>query len=365
MKNSSHEYWMRQALKLAEKGRCSVSPNPMVGACVIRNGKKAGEGYHEKYGEPHAEVHALRRAAKLAHGATLYVTLEPCSTWGKTPPCVAAIVKAGIRHVVIGAYDPNSKNHGKGVKALRKSGVKVTIGILAEEVARQNESFFKWTKTGLPFVTVKMAQSLDGKIAAANGSSRWISSPPARQFVHRLRAEHDAILIGKNTLLIDNPKLSPRFKIKNLLPGKPWRIVMDPRLEASPRARIFQGDQLTIRAIPEKKMKAFGKKARGVLLPVAEKKGRLDLKDLLKKCSSLGVAKILVEGGGETVWSLLREGLVDKAYWIVAPKIIGGKSAKTSVEGEGVLNPNRAIPCHVQSVSPLGEDWLFELSFKN
>ncbi|MBI3307142.1 MAG: bifunctional diaminohydroxyphosphoribosylaminopyrimidine deaminase/5-amino-6-(5-phosphoribosylamino)uracil reductase RibD [Candidatus Omnitrophica bacterium] len=364
MPNRLHESWMREALRLAAKGRFTVSPNPMVGACGVKAGRKVGEGFHEKYGGPHAEIHALRRMGKKSRGATLYVTLEPCSTWGKTPPCVAAIVKAGIRHVVVGSYDPNPKNHGRGIQALRKNSIKVTLGVLDKEVQKQNESFFKLVKTGLPFVTVKMAQSLDGKIAATNGSSRWISSPPARDFVHRLRAEQDAILIGKNTLLKDNPKLSPRIKIKNTMPGKPWRIVMDSQLEASPRARIFQGDQLTLRAASVKKIKSFKNKAQGILLPVNEKKGRLDLKDLLKKCAALGAAKILVEGGGETVWSLLNEGLVDKAYWIMAPKIIGGRRAKTSVEGEGVVNPNRAMPCTVESVSKLGEDWLFELKFK-
>ena len=380
MKNPFHEKWMRRALELAERGRLGTSPNPMVGACIVSNGRIAGEGWHQKYGGDHAETHALKAAGSRAKGASLYVTLEPCSTWGETPPCAASIINAGIRYVFIGSLDPNPKHHGKGVAALRKEGIRVMPGILAEEVRRQNESFFIHITTGLPFVTLKMAQSLDGKIASRTGRSRWITSKSARGFVHRLRAEQDAILVGKNTLLRDDPALMPRVKVKNADPLKPWRVALDPHFEISPKARIFKGEQLTILAVSEKKMKApvilrpqaeesrkilrFAQddkvKKGSVIIPVKEENGCLQMKDLLKKLGALGVARLLVEGGGELAWSLLSEKRVNKICWIVAPTFIGGREAKTSVEGIGFENPGQAIRLKIDTVSKLGEDWLFE-----
>lgn len=366
MKNPLHEKWMRRALELAERGRIGTSPNPMVGACVISNGRVAGEGWHQKYGGDHAETPALKAAGSRAKGASLYVTLEPCSTWGKTPPCAASIIKAGIRNVFIGSPDPNPQNHGKGIAALRKEGIRVTSGILAEEVRRQNESFFQYIKTGLPFVTLKMAQSLDGKIASRTGRSRWITSIPARKFVHKLRVEQDAILVGKNTLLKDDPALMPRIQVKNGDPLKPWRIAMDPHFEVSRKARIFKGEQLTLIAVSESRhsrnpLQRSSPLGSGMtLLPIKEKNGGLQIKDLLKKLGALGVARLLVEGGGELAWSLLSEKHVNKIYWIMAPTFIGGREAKTSVEGPGFENPGQAIRFKIDTVSKLGEDWLFE-----
>ncbi len=360
----NHEKWMRSAIRLAQKGKCAVSPNPMVGACVVRNAKLMGSGYHACYGSEHAEIMALRRAGTRAAGGTLYVTLEPCSTWGKTPPCVAAVIRSEIRHVVIGSLDPNPRNHGRGVRALRNAGIRVTVGVLGRLIEEQNGWFFKYVKRKLPYVTLKMAQSLDGKIATRTGRSRWISSPASRDFVHRLRSEQDAVLVGKNTLYQDNPLLSPRIRIKHQQPGKPWRIALDPEGTVSPAARIFRGDQLTLLAVSEACLKKRHSSAYpAILLPVRLRRGRLDLMALLKKLAALGVAKLLVEGGGETAWSLLELGLVDRAYWIVAPKLIGGRLAKTSVEGDGVRDPNRALVPRKTKVSRLGEDYLFELKF--
>jgi len=336
----------------------------MVGACVVRRGRLVGEGYHRFYGGAHAEILALKNAAGKTRGATLYVSLEPCATWGKTPPCVSEIVRAGVRRVVVGALDPNPKNHGRGIRVLKRLRISVTAGVLAEEALKRNEAFVKWVKKRMPFVTLKMAQSLDGKIATRTGRSRGISSPAARRFVRRLRGEQDAILIGKNTLLADNPKLSPPLTGMRPLPGKPWRIALDPDSEVSAGARIFQGKQLTLIAVSEKKAKDRLSRRKGLtLILVPEKKGRLDLKNLLRQLASLGVAKLLVEGGGETAWSLLSQGLVDKAYWIVAPKIIGGRSAKTSVEGKGVRLPQEAMGCRPVKISRLGEDLLLESAF--
>ncbi|MSR77582.1 MAG: bifunctional diaminohydroxyphosphoribosylaminopyrimidine deaminase/5-amino-6-(5-phosphoribosylamino)uracil reductase RibD [Candidatus Omnitrophica bacterium] len=360
---SRNEAWMKQALERAWQGRFRVSPNPLVGACLVRNHRLITEGFHAEYGADHAEVVALKKAGKKTLGATLYVTLEPCSTWGKTPPCIQAILDAGIREVVIGALDPNPLHHGKGIAALRKAGVKVSFGILAEEVKKQNEYFFKYARTGLPFVTLKMAQSLDGKIATREKKSRWITGKTARNFVHALRAEQDAILVGRNTLLTDDPRLIPVGFEKKCRPEKPWRVVLDPRLEAPVSAKVFNEGPLTIRVISEKiLLQKRGKKdpLRGTLLPVPEtKSGRLDLKILLKKLGTLGIAKLLVEGGGELAWSLLEARLVDQLIWITAPKIIGGRSAVTSVEGSGFSDPNQALNLNIVRSEPLGEDWLF------
>ena len=361
---SLDERWIRRALELAWRGRYTTSPNPMVGACVVRSGRLAGEGYHRAFGADHAEVEAIKKAGRRAQGATLYVTLEPCSTWGKTPPCVGDILKAGIRRVVVGALDPNPKNYGRGIKAMRREGVEVKSGVLAEEVKKQNESFFKRVKTGLPFVTLKMAQSLDGKIAAVTGKSRWISSKPARRFVHELRAGQDAIMVGRNTFLRDNPLLSPRILSGKLRPGRPWRIAIARAADLSKRARIFKGPQLTLIALAEKELGRLKKsKTGGIYLGIPEKKGQIDLRILLERLASLGVGKLLAEGGGELAWSLLSAKLVDRIYWIVAPKILGGRGAKSSVEGEGVPDPSRAFVPKSLTVSPLGEDWLFEGNF--
>lgn len=356
------ERWMARAVALAEKGRCTVSPNPMVGSCIVRGGRLVSEGWHERYGADHAEVMALRLAKGRARGAVLYITLEPCSSWGKTPPCVEAVLAARPGRVVIGSADPNPENHGAGIRLLKKAGIRVTVGILAAAVEKQNAAFYKYTATGRPFVTLKMAQSLDGKIAATGGESRWISSPVSRRFVHRLRAEQDAVLVGKNTLLRDNPFLSPRVRLP-LNPGKPWRVALDRSFSVRPGARIFSGDQVTLLAVSEKNIKkiASRKLPPGAgLLPVAEKRGQLDVRDLVAKLGALGAAKILVEGGGETAWSFLSAGCVDKILWIVAPTLMGGREAKTSVEGDGVKEPSAAIKLRNLQWSRLGPDLLCE-----
>lgn len=353
------EKWMKRALWLAEKGAPHTSPNPLVGAVVVRNGKVIGEGYHAHFGGAHAEINALRKAGmRRARGATLYVTLEPCSTWGKTPPCVDTILASRLSRVVIGSLDPNPQNRRGGIRKLKKAGMKMKTGVLSREVERQNQAFFKRMRQGYPFVTLKMAQSLDGKIATPRGESRWISSSASRQFVHRLRAECDAVLVGKNTALQDNPRLEAKRGEE-----KPWRIVLDPALELGRRARIFEGPQLTFVAVSEKKLKLplpFSRDTHRIFIPLPERKGRLDLKALLKQLASLGVNHLLVEGGGELAWSLIRERLVDRFLWIVAPKIIGGRQAKTSVEGEGIEKLEKAFSLKWEKIYRLGTDWIFE-----
>jgi diaminohydroxyphosphoribosylaminopyrimidine deaminase / 5-amino-6-(5-phosphoribosylamino)uracil reductase len=363
------EVWMKRALALAERGRFGVSPNPMVGACVISKGKLVGSGFHETFGGPHAEPNALAKAGKRARGATLYVTLEPCATWQKTPPCAPLIKEKGIKKVVIGCLDPNPLNRGKGVRFFREQGIDVKIGILEDEVRKQNEGFFKSMAEKRPFVTLKMAQTLDGKIATREGLSRWISSPPSREFVHKLRASHEAVLVGKNTFYQDDPRLTVPKGSRSLAAGKPWKIVMISSRGWSSRARIFGDDRLTILVFPEKELKTIAKKAEAqkgtlMLLPVKEKNGRIEVRALLGKLASLGVTKLLVEGGGELAWSFLEAGCVDRAFWILAPKVFGGQNAKTSVEGLGVKTPDQAFFFKTAKMTRSGDDWIFEGAFQ-
>jgi diaminohydroxyphosphoribosylaminopyrimidine deaminase/5-amino-6-(5-phosphoribosylamino)uracil reductase len=364
----SDEVWMRRALALAEKGRFRVSPNPMVGACIVSNGKLVGSGFHEKFGGPHAEPNALAKAGKKSRGATLYVTLEPCATWQKTPPCAPLIKENGIKTVVIGCLDPNPLNCGKGVRFLREQGISVKVGVLEEAVRQQNEGFFKYMTAKRPFVTLKMAQTLDGKIATWEGLSRWISSPPSRDFVHKLRARHDAVLVGKNTFYLDDPRLTVPKGSRSLKAGKPWKITMISARGWSPKARIFEDDRLTIFVFPEKDLKTMVKKTEAqkkslLLLPVKEKRGKIEVRELLRKLAALGVTKLLVEGGGELAWSLLEAGCVDRAFWILAPKVFGGRHAKTSVEGLGVRTPDQAFFFKIAKATRSGDDWIFEGAF--
>ena len=365
----SHESWMKRALALAERGRSSVSPNPMVGACIVSKGKLVGSGFHEKFGGPHAEPNALAQAGVKARGATLYVTLEPCATWQKTPPCAPLILEKGIREVVIGCLDPNPLNRGKGVRFLRKRGIAVKVGVLETEARKLNEGFLKHITQKRPFVTLKMAQTLDGKIATRAGLSRWISSAPSRQFVHELRARHDAVLVGKNTFFQDDPRLTVPKTSRSLVFGKPWKIVMTDARGWSPQARVFEESRLTILVFLEKDLAKIVKKAEAqtgtlMLLPLKGKRCRIDVWELLKKLASLGVTQLLVEGGGELAWSFLEAGCVDRAYWIVAPKIFGGRDAKTSVEGLGVKTPDQAFLFKTDAVTRSGDDWIFEGSFQ-
>ncbi len=359
---NSDEKWMRVALDLAPQGRFETSPNPIVGACVVRGGKLAGKGWHRRFGGPHAEIEALREAGPRARRAALYVTLEPCSSWGKTPPCVDAIIRSGVQEVIFAICDPNPQHAGRATALLQKAGIQVRTGPLAREAEKQNEAFFKWIKTGLPFVTLKMAQTLDGKIATRTRRSRWISSAESRAFVQDLRRSQDAVLVGTNTLLWDNPRLT----VRSLKAEKPWRVVLDPRAEMNARAKIFRGPQTVMLALDEKKLAHAARRPWPkpvTLLPVSSRKGRLDLKRLLQKLGALGAAKLLVEGGGETAWSFLAGGLVDRVIWITAPKFFGGRTAKTSVEGEGVALPSQALQLKSWSVFPCGSDMILEGRF--
>ncbi len=360
------ERYMRLALKLADRGKGLTSPNPCVGAVVVKDGRIIGRGYHKQFGGPHAEIYALRQGGSKAKGATLYVTLEPCRHYGKTPPCVDAIISSKIKRVVAAMKDPNPLNDGKGLAILRKNGVKVEVGILADEARRLNEAFIKFITRKIPFVTVKVAQSLDGKIATHRGDSKWITGERAREFTHRLRSEIDAILVGVETILKDNPLLSARPRNKSI--GKikqPAKIILDSKLRTPIAAKIFSSDSpgkviiATTKLAPKDKMEALKKKGAEILI-MDSKDGKVNIKSLLRKLAEEGIAHILMEGGGKVLASAFEAGIVDKVLFFIAPKIIGGKLAPTSVEGSGIDNVNSAIRLKDVKFDRIGDDFLVE-----
>ena len=316
------EIFMREALRIAENARGRTSPNPLVGAVVVKDGKIIAEGWHRQAGTPHAEVHALNMAGELASGATLYVTLEPCSHFGRTPPCAEKIIESEIKKVVAAMEDPNPKVAGRGFGMLKSAKIEVEVGILEAEARKLNEVFIKWIKTGFPFVTMKFASSLDGKIATFSGESQWISCFESRKFVHRLRDINDAILVGIGTVLADNPSLTTR-----LVEGKnPVRIIVDSKARTPLDSKIVTDKSArTIIAVTENapREKIFSLKNLGAEIIFAGKE-RIDLKILLKKLGEMEITSILVEGGGKIHFSMLESGLVDKIFAFIAPKIIGG-----------------------------------------
>jgi len=355
-----HNYYMKLAMRLALKGKGKTYPNPMVGALVVKKGKIIGRGFHAKAGLSHAEIVALDEAGQAARGSTLYVTLEPCAHFGLTPPCVNRIIKSGIKEVVVGMIDPNPVNNGKGIAALKQLGIKVRVGFLEDELRKMNEVFIKYITRGLPFVTVKAAQSLDGRIATRTGNSKWITSDKSRGFAHRLRQDFDAVMVGVNTILRDNPKLNAWFSKK-----QPVKIIVDSQLSTPQGASVFSKDaQVIIVTLPAKSgqetenRRMLEQKSR--ILEVKEKSGLINLRDCFKKLLKIGVFNILVEGGGTLNGSLFDEGLVDKVMFFVSGKIIGGKDAIGSVMGRGVARVERAVKVKDIKLRKLGEDFLFE-----
>jgi diaminohydroxyphosphoribosylaminopyrimidine deaminase / 5-amino-6-(5-phosphoribosylamino)uracil reductase len=359
-KRNHDRQWIERALKLAQKGLGYVSPNPLVGACLVKANRLVSEGYHARFGAPHAEAEAIGRAGRRAKGAILYITLEPCSSFGKTAPCVDVIIRAGIQRVVIGTIDPNPIHHGKALTLLRRKGIRVTTSVLSDACAKLIEAYAKWIQTRIPFVTLKMAQSLDGKIASRTGESQWITGALAREWVHTLRRSHDAVLVGKNTVVRDDPRLTAR---NGKAVKEPWRIVLDARGETSPQSRVFRAGGPTILACSEHSFRSAARKFRNTnvtLFPLKLTHGRIDLKALLVRLGEFGLTSILIEGGGEVAGSFLEARLVDKIAWIVAPKIIGGRSAKTSVEGFGIRSLAEARAVKMSAPKSLGEDLLIE-----
>lgn len=358
MSREQDERYMRAALGLARRAAGRASPNPMVGAVVVRQDRIVGRGYHARAGGDHAEVRALRQAGEAARGATLYVNLEPCSHFGRTPPCVRAVVEAGVERVAAGMIDPNPLVAGRGVQALRRAGVRVDVPVREEECRRLNEAFVKHVTVGLPFVTLKLAASLDGRIATAAGDSKWVTGPAARKFVHRLRNQYDAVLVGSGTVLADDPQLTCR------LPGgrDPWRVVLDGRLRTPVTARVVAGPQpdktvlVTGRGVPAARRKRL--EDRGVQVwSFPMRQGRVAFRRVLRRLARAGVLSVMVEGGAVTAGRAVSEKVVDKALCFYAPKFIGAEGLP--MVGElGVTRMRRCPQLGNPEVRRLGDDIL-------
>ncbi len=358
--SSQDERYMRLALKLARRGLGKTSPNPMVGAVIVKDGRIISQGYHKAFGADHAEVAALKNAKEDVAGATLYVSLEPCRHHGKTPPCTDAVIRAKIGRVVVGMLDPDPRMRGESVKLLRQKGIKVIDGVLEAEAHALNEKYVKHRATGIPYVTLKWAQTLDGRIATAKGSSRWIASPPSLKLAHRLRAVNDAILVGAGTVLKDDPELTTR-----LVRGRnPLRIVLDSKLRTPLNAKVLKDRDkaktlvaATPRA-PAPKLAALKKMGVEVLTVPPDKDDRIDLKKLLKVLGERDVASLLVEGGGEVITSFLRLGMADKVVVIIAPKILG--KGTDSVSDLNITDLAKAYKLTFDKVYRSGEDIVVE-----
>lgn len=362
--------YMKRALELARKGEAYTSPNPMVGAVIVKNGEIIGEGYHKNYGSAHAEVFALQEAGKEANDAVIYLNLEPCSHYGKTPPCVFNIINSGIKKVVIAIKDPNPKVAGKGIEILKKAGVEVEVGLLAEEAKKLNEIFLSFVKDKLPFVFLKKAQTLDGYIAAKNGDSKWITNQKSRVEGHKLRHRVDAIIVGIGTVLADNPALTAR--LEDQAAKDPVRVVLDPFLKIPLDAKIINQPSTakTLIIISEacqkqsdhkllEKIKFLQAKSNLELLTLPVKKDNyFDLKALLKLLDQKNISSVLVEGGGKLSHSFLKNDLIDKFYYFIAAKIYGGSDGIAAFSGRGAELISAAVEIEILEQKILDDDIL-------
>jgi diaminohydroxyphosphoribosylaminopyrimidine deaminase/5-amino-6-(5-phosphoribosylamino)uracil reductase len=354
------EQWMKRAIRLAEKGRGRTSPNPMVGAVLVKEGIVVGEGYHARAGEAHAEIIALRKAREEARGSTLYINLEPCTHYGRTPPCVPVIIEAGVRRVVIGIEDPNPLIKAKGLESLAKAGLEVKVGILEKECRRLNEAFYKYILKREPFVILKVAATLDGKIATRDGESKWISGETSRRFVHRLRDQVDGVVVGIDTVLQDDPMLTARVK-----GGRdPFRIVLDSRLRIPEEAKVIKTDPskaiiATTELAARDKRQRLEKMGAQILVLDSEHQ-RVSLKPLLSKLVEMGMMSLLLEGGSQINGSFLDEGLIDKFLLFLSPKMIGDDQAIGIFGGKGVTHLKDAVPLRELRVRRIGGDILIE-----
>ena len=365
MTKVNDQYYMRLALKLALKAKGKTSPNPLVGAVVVKNGLIVGKGFHHQAGLRHAEIYALEEAGLKAKQATLYLTLEPCMHFGRTPPCTNKIIQSGIKRVVIGMIDPNPLNNGKGLNILKENNIKVTLGVSEDQARKINETFIKFITTRMPFVTVKVAQSLDGRIATYTGDSKWVSSDKSRAYNHRMRKYYDAIMVGVNTVLRDDPHLDAWFSQKH-----PLKVVVDSNLSTPAKSNIFSKKSpvilVTLASRPGQETenrKTLIQQAK--ILEVKEKSGQVNMRDALKKLAALGITNIIVEGGGTLIGSLFDEKLVDKILFFISPKIIGGKDAIGAVMGKGISRMDQAIKLEGMKLKHFGEDLLIEAYIKN
>jgi diaminohydroxyphosphoribosylaminopyrimidine deaminase/5-amino-6-(5-phosphoribosylamino)uracil reductase len=358
------EQWMKRALRLAKAGRGRTSPNPVVGAVLVKRGKVVGEGYHARIGEAHAEMIALRQAGENAREAILYLNLEPCTHYGRTPPCVPQVIKAGLRRAVIGMEDPNPLVNGKGIEALRKSGLDVKVGVLEKECRKINEAFCKYILKKEPFVVLKVAATLDGKIATRNGDSKWISGEASRRLVHKLRDQFDGVLVGIGTVLRDDPLLTTRLEGGR----EPYRIILDSRLKIPEEAKVFEHSPsevilATTGSAPRDKIERLEKRGARVLI-VDSREGRVNLRSCLSKLGEIGVMSLLVEGGSQVNGSFLDQGLIDKFLLFLSPKLMGDPQAVGIFGGRGVSNLKETVAVKEIKTRRIGEDIFVEGYFE-
>ena len=352
------EEYMRYALNLAEQSRGRTSPNPLVGAVIVKGGRIIGEGWHKKYGGNHAEINAFEDAARAGHdvqGAEMYVTLEPCSHYGKTPPCARAIIEKKVKKVYIGMEDPNPLVAGQGIRMMEEAGIQVEAGILKQECSKINEIFLKYITEKRPFVVMKTAMTLDGKIAARTGDSKWVSGEESRSLVQEMRNSLTGIMVGIGTVLADDPRLTCRKE-----GGRdPVRIIVDSHLKIPLSAKVLQDDNYILAATSDcdtEKKKRLGDR----VLLTKSRDGQVDLDDLMMQLGKRGIDSILLEGGGRLNESALKAGIVDRVIFFIAPKIIGGKDAPTPVEGEGLARMDEAISLDNVQFEKIGEDLMIQ-----
>jgi len=361
--------YMRLAMNLARKGLGTTSPNPMVGAVVVKGKTIVGRGYHHRAGEPHAEILALRQAGTKARGATLYLNLEPCDHFGRTPPCTRAILEAGIRRVVAGMKDPNPLVSGGGIRRLRRAGVRVDVGILEKECRELNAPFCKYITRKRPFVTLKAAASLDGKVATRSGDSRWISSETSRNYVHRLRQAMDAVMVGIGTVLKDNPLLTVRLP-GGKKPRQPLRVIVDSRLRIPLHSRLVRTAREYPTLVAATQAASLSRRQRlaaanvEVAIITKDVRGHVSLRGLMKELARRGVVSLLLEGGSTLNASALKERVVDRLLFFLAPKIIGGQRAPGVIGGDGTLRIKDAEPVEILKVGRIGPDILIEGALK-
>lgn len=348
--------FMARALELAARAKGQTSPNPAVGAVVVQQGRIVGQGYHRRAGEAHAEIVALKDAAKAAKGATLYVTLEPCCHSGRTGPCTEAIISAGVGRVVYSVSDPNPQVNGRGARRLRRAGIAVTGGVMRREAEELNEMYLHYQRTGRPFVTLKLAQTLDGRIAASNGESKWITGPPARTLVHQMRREHDAIAVGMGTVRADNPSLT----VRRVRGYDPYRLVVSSTLKFPASCKLIENnhDHRTICVSTRSAISRFRKQGGTPGLSfwqvASAGRGKIDLSDMLTRAADFGLRSVLVEGGARLASSLLRENLVNKMVVFVAPRLLG--NGLPALADLGVTSLSDSLRLDRVTVSQCGAD---------
>lgn len=353
------ESYMRRALEIARYAEGRTSPNPLVGAVVVNHGRIVGMGWHRKAGTEHAEIHALRQAGQLAQGAEIYVTLEPCSHYGRTPPCSQALIDAGVKKVVVAMKDPNPLVAGNGLAMLKSAGIEVIEGILGNEAAVLNEVFLKWITKKMPFTVLKTAMTLDGKIAAYTGASKWITNEVSRRYVHKLRDKYDGILVGIGTVLADNPSLTTRLADGE---GKnPIRIIVDSKGRTPLNARVLTDNMAqSIIAVteeaPQENIRAL--EAQGAVVLIVNERGHVDLRKLFAMLAGKNITSLLIEGGAEINYSLVQARLIDKVHAFIAPKLLGGRTALSPVGGQGAAELDNALQLYDITAENLAGDIL-------